>query len=198
MLLVLSGKARSGKDTAANLLKDIIQTGNYTVLVIAYADFLKEILGRCFNLNNEQLYGSLKEEPISGLYRNTGSMLESKVCWTPRHLLQYIGTDVMRAIDPECWINAVKNFVSCYSNYDHIIISDGRFKNEIDWVLERGGIHIHVQRDSRDFVNGTNHSSETSLNNIEASDNTFLVTNNDTIVDFKNKLNYIWRSKNGR
>lgn len=195
MIYVFSGKARSGKDTAVKLLKDIIIKNNYSVLTIAYADFLKEILGKCFNLTKEQLYGVGKEKPIEGLYRDTGALLESKECWTPRQLLQYLGTDIMRKIDPECWINVVKNFVTTYSNYDFILISDGRFPNEIDWVTSRGGIHLHIERSNRDFCSNTEHISETALNDVSCKDNTFVIENNATLEELKNKLEYIWRTQ---
>ena len=99
------------------------KTNKYNHVIEVYSNLLK--------LN--QLYGSKKEEPIKGLLRKTGSYLESTTSWTPRELLQYIGTDVMRSIDPDCWINVVKNYVETYSNYDFILISDGRFENEINW-----------------------------------------------------------------
>lgn len=198
MIYVFSGKARSGKDTSVTILKNIIKECGYNVLTIAYADFLKEILSKCFNLTKEQLYGSKKEEPIKGLLRKTGSYLESTISWTPRELLQYIGTDVMRSIDPDCWINVVKNYVETYSNYDFILISDGRFENEINWVVERGGVHIHIQRCNRDFSNNTEHASETSLDNVNYFNTTYIVENDNTLEDLHNKLENIWRNTYGR
>jgi len=199
MLYIVSGQARSGKDTSVEIFKNIIESDNETCITIAYADFLKEILGKCFNLTHEQLYGKLKESPIEGLNRNTGSFLDHSVCWTPRELLQYIGTDVMRNIDPYCWINVVKNFVDTNkNNYDNIILSDARFSNEVTWVLEHGGIHVHIQKTFRDKINGSTHYSETSLPNIEESDNTFIINNDGSLDDLTIKLENIWRKQNGR
>jgi hypothetical protein len=198
MLFVFSGKGRSGKDTAASMLCEVIKSDNLTVLTIAYADFLKEILSKCFNLTHDQLYGKLKEIPIEGLKRNTGAFLEHNIYWTPRELLQYLGTDIMRSIDSNCWINVVKNFVDTYSNYDNIIITDGRFNDEIDWVIEREGIHIHMERTERSFINGTSHASETSLSGFTDNDNTYIVYNDDSLEDLKNKITSIWRKYNGR
>jgi len=45
MIIVLSGKARSGKDTVACILRDMFYENKKTVRVVAYADFLKNILG---------------------------------------------------------------------------------------------------------------------------------------------------------
>lgn len=193
MLYVFSGKARSGKDTAVNILKNIIIKNGFTVLTIAYADFLKEILSKCFNLSEEHLYGIKKEEPVEWLPRNTGALLQQNVCWTPRELLQYLGTDVMRSIDPNCWINVVKNYVETYSNYDFILISDGRFVNELEWVIERGGVHIHIERNTRDFSNNNTHISETSLDSTTHFDTTCIVQNDTTLEDLYFKLENIWR-----
>lgn len=163
MIVVMSGRARSGKDTCALILKQLFIDIEETCLSVAYADFLKEILSKCFCLNEDHLYGSLKEEFIEHLPIRTRSGKVTNHKWTPRKLLQFLGTDVMRTIDPDCWVNVVKNFVYTYRNYDNIIITDARFDNEIDWVLERGGIHIHVRRQNSDFASGTDHASETSL-----------------------------------
>jgi len=193
MLYVFSGKARSGKDTAVNILKNIIIKNGFTVLTIAYADFLKEILSKCFNLSDEHLYGTKKEQPVEWLPRDTGALLQNNICWTPRELLQYLGTDVMRSIDPNCWVNVVKNYVETYSNYDFILISDGRFVNELEWVVDRGGVHIHIERDIRDFSNNSTHISETSLDNTTHFDTTFVVQNDNTLEDLYFKLENIWR-----
>ena len=60
MLVVISGKGRSGKDTSAIILKQLFLDMGETCVGIAYADFLKEILGKCFNLNYNHLYVYLK------------------------------------------------------------------------------------------------------------------------------------------
>lgn len=194
MIIVLSGKARSGKDTVANILEGLFHKEKRTVRVIAYADFLKTILSKCFLLSPEQLYGNMKEAPIEGLKMNTGSLLESDRCWTPRELLQYIGTDVFRKINPDCWVNVVRSKALYDSDAAHTIITDGRFPNEIDWVVERGGFHIHIERSERDFSNNNTHISETSLDNINCCDNTFVLHNNGTLDALKIKIDNIWRN----
>ncbi len=182
MLLVISGKARSGKDTTSNILYGYLTDLGRNCVTIAYADFLKEILGKCFNLSSEHLYGSLKEEPIDYLPIRTRSGKITNHNWTTRKLLQFLGTDVMRTIDPDCWINVVKNFVKNNHDYDDIIITDGRFINEIDWVLQEGGIHIHVIRDNKDFSSGNDHASETSLDDyIVNNESCYIIENNKTL-----------------
>ena len=191
MIFVLSGKARSGKDTSALILKQLMWDREESCISVAYADFLKEILGKCFNLDQEHLYGSLKEVPLEHLPIRTRSGKTTNHNWTTRKLLQFLGTDVMRTIDPDCWINVVKNFVETYRNYDNIIITDARFDNEIDWVLQRGGIHIHICRTNSDFASGIDHASETSLNVSRFSDKHYVINNDKDLIYLEESLQEI-------
>jgi len=173
MLIVLSGKARSGKDTAAQMLNDTLPNSK----CIAYADYLKEIIGSCFGLTWDQLHGDSKEAAIEGLPIRTKSGHITTHCWTPRKLLQYLGTDVFRTIDPDCWLNVVKSQVAL-GYFDNYIIKDSRFPNEIDWVLASGGINIRIERQDKDFVSGTDHASETSLDEHIEREKSYVVYNN--------------------
>ena len=56
MIIGLGFKARSGKDTVADYLIE-----NYGFKRLAFADALKEGCRHIFELNDEQLYGELKE-----------------------------------------------------------------------------------------------------------------------------------------
>ncbi|XAO54264.1 deoxynucleotide monophosphate kinase [Yersinia phage vB_YenM_P778] len=56
----LTGAARSGKDTSADLLKNILPDAQS----FAFATTLKETAGRAFNLDYRHLYGSLKETEV--------------------------------------------------------------------------------------------------------------------------------------
>lgn len=201
MIIVLSGKARSGKDTVADILEDLFIENFEDVVSIAYADYLKEIVGKAFGLNDRHLYGDLKEEPIKNLPIRSRSGLKTQHHWTPRKLFQYIGTDIFRRIDPDCWLNVVKNEVLSNRAKASYIITDARFENEINWAMEAGGIHIHIERDNKDFCSDTKHASETSLPEFEEAPNRYVVKNNGTLEDLEYKLSKIlktWRNQNGR
>jgi len=193
MIIILSGQGRSGKDTAARILQDTLDNCQ----CIAYADYLKEIVQKCFGLKRDQLYGDDKEVAIEGLPIRTKSGHVTTHCWTPRKLLQFLGTDVFRTINPAVWVNVVKEDVA-EALYSHYIITDGRFPNEIEWVLESGGIHIRIEREEKDYVSGTDHGSETSLPEFIEGYSSFIIHNNQDLNYLKQQLLNIvnkWRSR---
>jgi hypothetical protein len=180
MIFVISGKARSGKDLSAKLLAKLLKSKNRKVKILAYADELKNILFSCFRLTNDDLYGNNKERKLKHLSDGKYGV------WTPRKLMQYIGTDVFRLIDPYVWINIVRDETSV-KGYDYII-SDGRFSNEIDWVINDGGVHIHINRDVKNKISNKDHESE---NSIHITDDTYVIDNNSSIKNLKYKLKQI-------
>lgn len=97
--------------------------------------------------------------------------------YTPRLLLQYIGTDLFRdKILQNIWVNALfSDFKSLNNNW---IISDLRFPNEFDAIKVREGLCIRINRNSD---NKSNHISETSLDHIENWD--WVINNDGSIED---------------
>ena len=123
-VICISGKALNGKDTTAGFLKEYLESKNYKVLIMHYADLLKFICAKYFDWNGE------KDD-------------------AGRTLLQRVGTDIVRNRRPNYWVDFVIEFIGVfYSNWDFIIIPDTRFPNEIDRPKEAGldVIHIRVTR----------------------------------------------------
>lgn len=142
-IICISGKARSGKDTSATLLQDYFEEKGKKVLVTHYADLLKFILKNFFNWNGE------KDEH-------------------GRHLLQYVGTDIIRNQQPDYWVDFLINlFTLLKDEWDIILIPDARFPNEVDRFKESGfdTTCIRIERPFNDngLGNLANHSSETSM-----------------------------------
>ena len=115
-------------------------------MIIHYADLLKFILKQYFHWNGQKdEYG--------------------------RHLLQYIGTDVIRDKDPDYWARFVKDVVSIVENeYDYAVIPDCRFENEYaimhdayPSVLVR--VVAPIENTDADF---RCHISETAMDNVKA------------------------------
>jgi len=173
-LFVISGKARVGKDTFGAILRDALE-GTYTLM--AYADELKSKCMEDFDLSYEQLYGDFKEVPDKR-YRKGPYFPDKKEYWTPREILQFMGTDCYRKIDNNFWVKALVKRIK-KEKLSNIIITDARFPNEVDIMKDLGAYHIRVIRDVTTEIHGEHHASETSVN--ECTNIDFIVYNNKDI-----------------
>jgi hypothetical protein len=173
MIIGITGKARSGKDTFAETLAEEFYdiTGRRFVLV-AYAHELKLRVQKDFDLSYAQLWGDEKEIPdkrykksnvnnaIAG--RRDQSEIESEY-WTPREILQAYG-QFFRTIDDLFW---VKNLFKTIEDkkYINVIITDVRHPNEADPVKERSGyiIRVNSERSNKEKIHGSQHISEIAM-----------------------------------
>lgn len=191
LLLGLSGKARSGKDTLGDYLST--QFGNMCgeeVHTMAFADELKDDLFNKFDLSFEQLHGNLKEVPDTRYRRSDDTY------WTPRAMMQAYG-QFMRELDSDYWVKKLFDKVDVME-YKHIIITDLRQLNEVNSILGREGFHIKVVRLQENTLSedSKNHSTE-----IELEDNyvhvDYTIFNDGSIEDLYEKadaiINDIWR-----
>lgn len=172
-IVVVSGQARTGKDTLGRMIQDTMDDGYF---IMAYATELKRKLVDDFGLNRDQLHGHLKEEPDERYPKKDGGY------WTPREMLQHLGTDSYKAIDKLFWVKRLFKYVD-RNNLENVIIIDGRFPEEIEAVKERGGYHIRIFRDVNTEIHGKDHMSETSLDDFPDAD--FVVNNNGTFDDLR-------------
>ncbi len=102
-IYVLSGKARSGKDTVADIIEDFYK--EQKVIRISYAYYLKDYLKR-MNMFDE----------------------ENK----PRRLMQDFGQSLLRKIKPNFLIGRLLEDIEVFSYfYDIIIVTDARLKDEV-------------------------------------------------------------------
>lgn len=168
-ILAFSGKKQSGKTTSSTYINQRF-TGSRR---FNFADTLKGIVMRCFGATFEQCYGSDADK---------NSLLPcGRSC---REVLQLIGTDMFRKIDPECWVRAWKAGVlelqvktklankvrlavgEPSEDIPLIIVDDVRFPNEIEAIHSVGGKVIRFTRCP--FKNEDLHASETALDEMEA------------------------------
>ena len=102
-IYILSGKAKSGKDTVADIIEKFYK--NKKVIKLSYAYYLKDYLKR-MNMYDE----------------------ENK----PRSLMQDFGQNLLRKINPNFLINRLLEDIEVFSYfYDIIIVTDARMKDEI-------------------------------------------------------------------
>lgn len=89
-----------------------------------------------------------------------------------RSLLQYVGTDVVRAKNPDYWVDFVSDILNLFDGrWDYVIIPDTRFPNEFNRLKERGFNAVHLRVVRPDFASQLTeeqqtHLSETALNDI--------------------------------
>ncbi|MFE0447354.1 deoxynucleotide monophosphate kinase family protein [Streptomyces fungicidicus] len=148
----LIGKARSGKDTAAQRM---IQTSAYTRL--AFADPLKEALLRLdpmVSMWGDSLKDVVLEEGWEGAKRYP----------EVRRLLQNYGQTI-RELDPEFWVRELSRKVAAAHAWNlPVVVTDVRYRNEAE-ALQRAGFYmVHVVRpDNPGIGEAGTHASETEL-----------------------------------
>lgn len=178
MIIGISGKAGSGKDTAAKMLEVL-----YANPDISYEDFANK---RYKNFADIQIvhFADVLKEVAQVLFRidewetNTQEGKKTTINWigkTVRELLQGIGQGLRDAIDPNLWIKILFANTEGWSNY---IIADVRYPNELYAIKERNGILLRIDR--KDAGAG-NHSSETALDDYKEWD--VHIENNSSIED---------------
>lgn len=141
LVLGLSGKKRSGKNTVyfmLKLLNDEDETGK--VVKVSMADALKEIA------------------------RNLG--WDGRKDERGRKVLQFLGTEVGRNIDSEYWTKRAEERIqkAIDRGAQVVVIPDIRFPNEVEMVRKFEGKLWRIRRPAVETMqNGDNHASETAL-----------------------------------
>jgi hypothetical protein len=170
MIIGVTGKARSGKDTFAELLaEELYESTGRKFILMAYASELKNRVQKDFDLAYDQLWGDQKEvEDKRYLKRddqlqasNIGGTVEKGSYWTPREIMQAYG-QFFRTVHYNFWVDALFRTIS-YKEYGNVIITDVRHPNEADPIRDRGGLVIKVTRDNKDDIHGMEHISETAM-----------------------------------
>jgi energy-coupling factor transporter ATP-binding protein EcfA2 len=145
IIVGFAGKNGSGKTTIGRILKDSLHHKELGIAsdIVSFASAVKDCAENYFFWNGEK--------DIAG-----------------RHLLQWLGTDVGRAYDPDLWIKHIKETIDKLSsirtinmaelNTYIIVIDDVRFDNEAEWIRNTGGYVFQVKRACETQLE--NHSSE--------------------------------------
>lgn len=190
MIIGISGKARSGKDTFANMLAEELNSVSHPSYVnMAFAHELKLRCQAAFDLSYEQLWGDDKEvldkrymkPEKSYAYEPADDKLPDRY-WTAREIMQNYGA-FYRTIDNEFWIKNLFR-VAEDKEYTNVIVTDVRYMNEAKYIQhKKGGYVIRVERGSKDDVHNMQHPSEVELDNYGDFD--FTVNNNGTLDDLR-------------
>lgn len=132
-IVAISGKRRSGKSFLGDKL--VKQYGFYQVSLAAP---LKQKIREEFNLTVAQTDGDKKEE------------YDPRIGMTPRELMIRLG-GFYRSLDKDFWVRRLFDQIKqtpqaqlgCY------VVTDMRFKNELDWFKRHGAILVRLERSER-------------------------------------------------
>ena len=130
-IVALCGVKRSGKDTVAKYLVD-----NHGFSQVEIARPLKDALRLIFDLDETQVDGARKEEPMPRL----GLAHDGRPV-TPRTLMQVFGTELMQlrlqemvpAVERNVWIDKATRSIQGYLHQGRsVVVSDLRFLHEAE------------------------------------------------------------------
>lgn len=202
------GPIKSGKDTTADILiENGIANGK-----LSFAGPLKKICSTVFNIPEEHFHNQiLKEtefkkpieinkEHLESLINEMSEYVKTEVDFShhegyllksPRQMLQYIGTEVIRSHNPDFHINAafsdkvVGNLSGIYC------VTDARFPNEYKFLESKFGSSFkgfYIQRsDAENRLLESEHSSEKNILEVKNLVQTIL-TNEESLEEYKNKI----------
>ena len=162
-IIMICGKARSGKDTLADFLIEDLKDKKPCKVQIG--QYIKYYAMKYFGWDGKD---------------------ETK----PRDLFNKLGTEIIRnKIDPNFHINRLVEDIEVLSYfYDTFIVSDVRFPIEIEKVKEKYNnvVTIKVQRDSNELTESQKKEvSETALDNY--TDYDYFIDNNGTLEELESK-----------
>ncbi len=185
-ILVLFGAAGAGKDTVADHLvakRDAYKYG------VAYP--LKELCCRLFgwemarlvelDYKEEQSGHEIRPFRVSEICADQGIQSMTSMCHigsilnlctpdkTRREILQLVGTEGFRAIDPDHWLKQARLKVRDLATATGamVVITDTRFLNEFDAFREMGGAVIRIDKLGGTGTEHSAHASEQEWRGVE-------------------------------
>lgn len=162
VVIGLSGAARAGKDTAAIMIKHILESNfEKKTCLLAYADYLKMICMKNFGYVDKK---------------------------TDRKVLQDFGENI-RKENEDFWMSTTWYTIDQFRNlFDMFIISDVRYENELHpypWNIVYPFIKVLVKRDTSGLLNDDEaaHESEAMAHDGNESKYDFIIDNNGTLEE---------------
>lgn len=165
-IYILSGKAESGKNVVASIIKDYFVKCNLKCVVVSYASYLKEYAKEILGWDGNE---------------------DTK----PRDFLQQIGVELIKnQINSNMLINRIVEDIKVYSYFfDVIIISDARFVDEIEDVKKYNKSVTVIKINGKDNnlnVVQKNHITETALDDYDNYD--YVINNNGSLNELVKKV----------
>lgn len=216
LIIGISGKARSGKDSLASNLATGLFCRHFGEHIKYEQDINENIIVVDYNepfifAKNIEIYDEINKEennfcqrvscatPIKDFCVNTLGLKRNQVDGTNeeknapthiswelasedsrvkygvkkydkmsgRHVMQYVGTELMRKqLHNNIWVEALINSINNdekYKNCKYVFVPDLRYENEVNAVIENGGLVIRLTRNPLN----NNHDSEVALDGFD-------------------------------
>ncbi len=174
LILALGHKARNGKDTVAQAIKEAY--AHHDIRLVSFADPLRaevrEAAKEAYAINfpGEEFNSQLALRMLCGLHGvqfEENAIADADYPWgKQRQLHQYWGTEYRRAQDDMYWVKKGMDMIveAQGTGADAVIFRDLRFPNEYDMIGALGGYRVKVSRLGYDS-GVPQHISETALDN---------------------------------
>lgn len=168
LLIGITGKAGSGKDTVADWLWE-----RHGFLKLAFADPLKLAAEAIFGLPRAVFHDRGKKEAVHPYWGKS-----------PRELLQLLGTEATKPVFGEdIWLKRWLISYSMFKDTDPCVVPDVRFDLEAQYLRNIGGVILHLNRDAAGLVGSTsNHASEQGVTPLPGD---FGIDNNGSLKDLR-------------
>lgn len=208
MLIGISGKIKSGKNTVGKMLCDLIYDDCYkSVIVCSFADNLKKIVSAITGCKYEDLNNQeFKNKHIPDFTKITKNGIITHIIpsknvlyhdifrtyeeVTYREALQFFGNKFRSEFGKDFWIKMLKSELPEEDGSEYIIIiTDVRHKNEASFIKSEGGILIRVNRKDSETSNNI---SEIDLDDYLNFD--YIIENDDTLEELRSKVKLVYKS----
>jgi hypothetical protein len=171
ILLGLCGKKYSGKDTMADYLVEY-----HGFQKMSFAAPLKEACRHLFFFSEEQCHDPRRKDVVDRRWNIS-----------PRQAFQMVGTDWIRnQFHSHFWVERMRFELEECSPESRIVVSDVRFENEKDFVVELGGHVCGIHRPSLSASRTDLHESEINMDSFFV--NLPLLSNDSSLDDFYRKI----------
>ena len=162
-VILIKGLKRSGKDTVANNIIEQMK-GKKDVSKLSFAEPMKEILADTFDIHKDEVE-LLKNNLTRIWYRSYEDSISHNSNTNMRTILQRFGTEAMKKqFGNDVWSELAYKKI----NSDITVISDWRFKSELEYLKKQGDLKvITIQVIRQGQENTDTHISERDLDDVK-------------------------------
>lgn len=177
-LIGLHGHAGVGKDTFA----EPFHYYGFKQYALAYP--VKEVCCKAFGISSLYFQDRELKEEIHPYWN-----------LSPRQMAQLVGTELFRhTFGDDFWIKRLElQLIKDFAEQSDIcaVVTDVRFPNEAEWIVDHGGMIVHIKRpEYNGSVGVANHASEAGIDFSSSKyvlgDNYYEVLNSGTLSEFTN------------